>query len=64
MKIVEIWKPYILSFQMLMALAMGLWAVKSQHYIWIWFSIVFAWQAGWGVKLGVEVERLKEEGKL
>lgn len=64
MKIVEVWKPYILSFQMLIALAMGLWAVKSQHYVWIPLSIIYAWQAGWGVKLKVEIERLEEEGEL
>lgn len=64
MKIKEVWNPFILSGQMLVALAMGLWAVKSQQYIWIPFSIIYAWQAGWGVKLEVEIKRLKEEGEL
>lgn len=64
MKIVEIWKPGMLGLQMISALGMGFWAVKSQNPIWIVFSVIFAWQAGWGVKLDVEVDRLKKEGKL
>jgi len=64
MKIVEVWKPFVLTGSMLMALGLGYWAVRTGDYVFMVFSIIFAWQGGWGVKLDIEVDRLKKEGKL
>lgn len=61
MKIKEIWNIFGLVTPLIIAVFLMNWATRSGNHLLGLCAIIFGWQAGWGVKLGYEMERIEKE---
>lgn len=61
MKIREVWKISGLCIPMGIGMLLAYEAVALQNLFLAFSSLIFAWQAGWGVKLTYELDRIAKE---